>query len=305
LADLVIKGEIDHIIDNLIIVKICHPEKPKKLPKIELGKKGLYHIEFIPNRTCFRIAQRAIEDMKNMKMESFLQNFETKNVIKRGSIEKFENLKWFSSSIKSNKEQMIAVENIVNCTSFPAPFIIFGGPGTGKSTTIVEAIAQIVKMKPDSHVLFTAGSNSTCDDIGNRLAKHISVNKILRIYSPSFAKKPDKLDKFLRDISNFRRPGNGKGCASKDPSFEEYLTARVIIVTIVSVGRIINANFLVDQFDFIFIGKLISRFNLILRIYINPIFFFNLQMKLDLSVSQNPTFHCQAWDYQRKVFMHK
>jgi hypothetical protein len=257
LKELRITAEIDYIIDNLVIIKIYRPEKPKKLPKIKLGAEGFYHVDFIPNRACFRITQRALEDMKNMKIQPYLQNFETSKVMKRGSKIKFDKLEWLSSTIKTNKEQMIAVENILNCTSFPSPFIIFGGPGTGKSTTIVEAIAQIVKMKPDSRVLFTAGSNSTCDDIGNRLAKHVSVNKILRIYAPSFEKKTDKIDEFFIGLSNFHKDEKSEEIFFEDPSVLEFLTARVIIVTIVSVGRIVNANYLTDHFDYIFIGELI------------------------------------------------
>ncbi|CAG9809492.1 unnamed protein product [Chironomus riparius] len=253
LIDLRMDGKIEHIFDDIILVKIFRSKGSKKQSSIRV--ENSYHIEFVPNRVSIRTAQRAVEDMKNMDMGSYLQNFETTNVLKRGSNEKFKDLKWFSSTINTNKEQMIAVENIVNCTSFPSPFIIFGGPGTGKSTTIVEAIAQIVKMKPDSHVLFTAGSNSTCDDIGNRLAKHVSINKILRIYSPSFDQKQEKIDKFLRDISNFRRIGKSRGFSSKDPSYMEFMTARVIIVTIVSAGRIINAGYPADHFDYIFIDE--------------------------------------------------
>ncbi|XP_070491108.1 uncharacterized protein [Chironomus tepperi] len=247
-------GKIEHLFNDIIVVRIFFSKRSKRQSSISEHKS--YHIEFIPNRVSIRTAQRALEDMKNMNMKSYLQKFETKkNVTKSGSKETFEKLKWFSPTIESNKEQMIAVKNIVNCTSFPSPFIIFGGPGTGKSTTIVESIAQIVKMKPDSHVLFTSSSNSTCDDIGNRLLKYISINKILRIYSPSFDQKLEKIDKLLRDVSNFRKLGNSKGCSSKDPSYKEFMTARVIIVTIVSAGRIINAGYPADHFDYIFIDE--------------------------------------------------
>lgn len=38
---------------------------------------------------------------------------------------------------------MIAIENIVNMSSYPAPYILYGPPGTGKTSTIVESIYQV------------------------------------------------------------------------------------------------------------------------------------------------------------------
>lgn len=139
--------------------------------------------------------------------------------------------------------------------------------GTGKSTTIIEAIAQIVKLKPHSHILVTASSNSACNDIGNRLLNFVSMNKILRIYSPAFEKKPDKIDKNLEPISNFRNRILCK-CAKRscpevvpcdDPTYEEFYTARIIVATLVSCGRIVSAGIRSNHFDYIFIDEAASE----------------------------------------------
>lgn len=46
-------------------------------------------------------------------------------------------------NIETNPEQKQAVINILNKSSFPAPYILYGPPGTGKTATLVEAISQV------------------------------------------------------------------------------------------------------------------------------------------------------------------
>ena len=57
----------------------------------------------------------------------------------------FDFIRFFDKKIESNKEQQLAVTNIVKGTSRPAPYIVFGPPGTGKTVTIVEALLQVIK----------------------------------------------------------------------------------------------------------------------------------------------------------------
>ena len=42
-----------------------------------------------------------------------------------------------------NSEQQQAVQKIVSGSSRPAPYLVFGPPGTGKTVTLVEAIKQV------------------------------------------------------------------------------------------------------------------------------------------------------------------
>lgn len=49
----------------------------------------------------------------------------------------------FDSKLEGNIEQYTAVCNIVAGVSKPAPYLVFGPPGTGKTVTMVEAIKQV------------------------------------------------------------------------------------------------------------------------------------------------------------------
>ncbi|EDV55662.2 putative helicase mov-10-B.2 isoform X2 [Drosophila erecta] len=89
-------------------------------------------------------------------------------------------LSLLNSTIFSNAEQLEAVQRIVAGPSTQGPYILFGPPGTGKTTTIVEAILQLRLQKPQSRILVTAGSNSACDTIALKLCEYIKSNPRLQ-----------------------------------------------------------------------------------------------------------------------------
>ena len=66
------------------------------------------------------------------------------------------NLKFFNPLVEANPEQGAAVQIIVSRLSGPAPYVVFGPPGTGKTVTLVEAIKQAWRRNPDAHILATA-----------------------------------------------------------------------------------------------------------------------------------------------------
>lgn len=128
-----IVAKIAYIFDNLILIKIAAPRQRRQRvdpPKIDCDRP--YHIEFIPNRMSTRVAHRALEDLKSAGMLNYLKKFEMPKASVRSHDDYFDEFEWFNETIDDNEEQQIAIQNIVNCTSFPSPYIIFGGPGTGK-----------------------------------------------------------------------------------------------------------------------------------------------------------------------------
>lgn len=54
----------------------------------------------------------------------------------------------FNRQLESNPEQHAAIQRIVAGSSKPAPYIVFGPPGTGKTITLVEAMNQVNQVFP-------------------------------------------------------------------------------------------------------------------------------------------------------------
>ncbi|KAG7167878.1 helicase mov-10-B.2-like [Homarus americanus] len=109
----------------------------------------------------------------------------------------------YNRKLENNKEQMLAVCNIVSGTSKPAPYIVFGPPGTGKTVTIVEAIKQVYKLQPNSRVLASA---------------------------------PKTIPDQLLDISNV------KNYEINFPTGKKLQEYRIIVCTMVTAARIVSAS---------------------------------------------------------------
>ncbi|EIW74341.1 P-loop containing nucleoside triphosphate hydrolase protein [Coniophora puteana RWD-64-598 SS2] len=80
------------------------------------------------------------------------------------------NLLPISPNILDNVEQMQAVKAIVQAPPGSAPFIIFGPPGTGKTSTVVEAIHQLLAKSADVRVLACTPTNTAADVLAIKLA---------------------------------------------------------------------------------------------------------------------------------------
>jgi helicase MOV-10 len=122
--------------------------------------------------------------------------------------------------------------------------------GTGKTSSLVECVVQITKLRPEARILITAQSNSACEEIGSRLLKAVPLNKILRIYSTRIDKdKLERMDQTLRSSSNKRRNND------QFPTKQEFKFFTVVIVTLMTSSRLAQSDLPKGHFDYIFLDE--------------------------------------------------
>ncbi|NXL99132.1 SDE3 helicase, partial [Tyrannus savana] len=157
--------------------------------------------------------------------------------------------RWFDRKLQANKEQCRAVTHIVTGMSRPAPYLIFGPPGTGKTVTVVEAIKQVWTCFKDARILACAPSNSAADLLCQRLIPDIAPRNIYRLIASS---------------RNYREvPADIRPCCNWDdeqgvyvyPSKEYLKRYRILVTTLVPAGRLVSANFPPGFFSHVFIDE--------------------------------------------------
>ncbi|KAI0241706.1 putative helicase MOV-10 [Lamellibrachia satsuma] len=129
-----------------------------------------------------------------------------------------------------NVQQVEAVCNIVSGQSRPAPYLVFGPPGTGKTVTIIEAMKQVLRVVPSAHIMACAPSNSAADLLAERLLLHVPAAQLFRLNAGS------------RSIITV--PECIKACCNIDrhtrtmfyPSKKDLMKYKVIITTLVTAG---------------------------------------------------------------------
>lgn len=205
-----------------------------------------FDVTFTFNRLPLRVQHRAVElaVQNHLKDVLFPSVSYGKCILSPGT-----QLRLFDRNLESNKEQFNAVHQIVTGSSRPAPYLIFGPPGTGKTVTLVESIKQVLEHIPTSHVLACAPSNSAADLLCERLLKHRDKRELYRINASS---------RDFRLIPEVIKP-----CCNWDenklchvyPGKEKLETYRVIITTLVTAGRLVSANFPHGHFSHVFIDE--------------------------------------------------
>ncbi|XP_075471395.1 helicase MOV-10 [Ascaphus truei] len=205
----------------------------------------LFDVTFTFNRMVLDIQRRTVELAKKEKLKDIL--FPTYSCEKSFVFQ--QKLSLYDRHLESNPEQYNAVKQIVSGLSRPAPYLLFGPPGTGKTGTLVEAIKQVLKCILNSHVLACASSNSASDLLCQRLKKHVNKREMYRIMASSrdFCSVPEEIKPYCNWDS------------AKEsyvyPSKEELMKYRVIITTLHTAGRLLFAKFPPGHISHVFIDE--------------------------------------------------
>lgn len=207
--------------------------------------KMKFRVEFTVNRIPVRLQHRAVHMavQHNLKDVLFPVASRSLNPVSPPA------LRLFDRKLECNFEQYSAVCNIVAGTSKPAPYLVFGPPGTGKTVTIVEAIKQVEKNIPNAYILACAPSNSAADQLCEKLitSEHVDACKIYRLYASSRNQKDIPL--ILKDNCNV------DGEMIDFPCKEDLMSYKILICTLVTAGRLVTGGFSEDHFSHIFVDE--------------------------------------------------
>uniref|UniRef100_A0A182PP12 Uncharacterized protein n=1 Tax=Anopheles epiroticus TaxID=199890 RepID=A0A182PP12_9DIPT len=221
--------------------------------EIPLNKLNSLKLVFPLNRTQFKLEYMALNHISHLDINSILFPKVEKvkpKIIKKTSKEKqITEFEWFQTCISGNEMQKQAIKNIVNRTAYPAPYVLFGPPGTGKTCTIVETVLQIWKLRPKSRILVTATSNFACNELTKRLLKHIPENDIYRYFSLTSERDINGMDLKVVQVSNMHYG------QYETPAMEDFTQTRILVCTVMNSGRLLQLEVDRSMFDYIFIDE--------------------------------------------------
>ncbi|CAG8489963.1 9473_t:CDS:2 [Acaulospora morrowiae] len=210
------QGFVHHVEETSISVKF-----KKEFSRV-YSSNTKFDVRFTFNRLPMRRMHNAIKCADTIK-RLFPSN-EVRTPKDMDEIMQRNSFKAIDKSIENNKHQMRAVILIKQELYHPAPFIVFGPPGTGKSVTIVEAMKQLLDEKENVRILACAPSNSAADVLLMKLSITLSPDKVARINAA------------YRDIKKVYSDNLREYCKGLDlKSFENH---KIIVSTCITAGAI-------------------------------------------------------------------
>uniref|UniRef100_A0A672GX04 RNA helicase n=1 Tax=Salarias fasciatus TaxID=181472 RepID=A0A672GX04_SALFA len=209
---------------------------------LDFFKEGMkFHVEFHFNRLLLNIQHRAVE----LAVKQRLQKLLFPDIPSRQS-RQLTKLKLFDERLEENTEQNQAVHDIVFGTSMPAPYLVFGPPGTGKTVTLVEAIKQI-QTKEDCHILACAPTNSAVDLLCKKIVHLGNEGDVFRLYALNLT--PDFVPKELKTCCNLDRG------SFYLPATKNLMSYKIIVTTLYTASRLVTEGVHEGHFTHVFVDE--------------------------------------------------
>uniref|UniRef100_A0A671X2L5 RNA helicase n=1 Tax=Sparus aurata TaxID=8175 RepID=A0A671X2L5_SPAAU len=202
-----------------------------------------FNIEFTVNRLTVRVQHRAAEMATTCGLGEVLFPAIIRLILCPPLY------RLFDSKLERNPEQYRAVQHIVAGSSKPAPYLVFGPPGTGKTVTVVEAIKQIEKNQASCHILACAPSNSAADLLCKKILDHVDEHKVFRMYASS--RDPNLVPEEFKT----RKCSNLVGECYEFPAKEKLMQYRIMVTTLLTAGRLVTGDIPEGHFTHIFVDE--------------------------------------------------
>ncbi|XP_029975301.1 putative helicase mov-10-B.2 isoform X2 [Salarias fasciatus] len=203
-----------------------------------------FNVEFTVNRLTMRLQHRAAEFASIHQLKSVLFPAEPSASSQQTALPQ---LRLFDWQLERNPEQYQAVQHIVAGSSKPAPYLVFGPPGTGKTVTVVEAIKQIEKTQTSCVILACAPSNSAADLLCRKILDHVDERKVFRMYATS--RDPKFVPVELKACSNL------VGDSYLFPAKEKLMEYKIIVTTLMTAGRLVTGGIPEGHFTHVFVDE--------------------------------------------------
>lgn len=215
------------------IVKISNNQISFTLKRM-LRLNKFYNVDFTPDRQQFYYQYKALNNVSG-SLKGFLFPKEKNDP----SFPDSRNWRPYNKTIEEIPEQKEIVRNIAfGDGGLSCPFILLGPPGTGKTTTLVEAILQIYDNFESCSILVASESNTACNEIAERVLQHLPDRRkkdLIRIFSRSANDKIRK-DSVLLKNSNAEICSTKKFFPSKKYLMQNY---KIIITTNFMLGKLL------------------------------------------------------------------
>ncbi|KAF8267992.1 P-loop containing nucleoside triphosphate hydrolase protein [Lactarius quietus] len=161
--------------------------------------------------------------------------------IRRLSKAEVDKLPLVNKKIREDDQQLNAVVSILQQPLGTVPFIIFGPPGTGKTSVVVESIIQLLKHDPGYKILACTPSNAAADLLVERLhAAGLGPDQIFRLNA--YSRYEEDISEEVQEFSVFQKRA-------------KLLAFRVVLSTCSSAGYLQTENVPTGHFSHIVLDE--------------------------------------------------